>query len=137
MSQLPDNYINILTRLKSQIQKARLKAALTANSVLLQLYWELGLGILELQQEEGWGTKVIDRLSVDLKSNFPDFKGLSVRNLKYMVRFAKSFPSFGQQAAAQIQGADSQLVTIVQQAVAQLPWVIFRYLWIKFLKAMS
>jgi predicted nuclease of restriction endonuclease-like (RecB) superfamily len=122
MSQLPDNYINILTRLKSQIQKARLKAALTANSVLLQLYWELGLGILELQQEEGWGTKVIDRLSVDLKSNFPDFKGLSVRNLKYMVRFAKSFPSFGQQAAAQIQGADSQLVTIVQQAVAQLPW---------------
>jgi predicted nuclease of restriction endonuclease-like (RecB) superfamily len=137
MSQLPDNYINILTRLKSQIQKARLKAALTANSVLFQLYWELGLGILELQQEEGWGTKVIDRLSVDLKSNFPDFKGLSVRNLKYMVRFAKSFPSFGQQAAAQIQGADSQLVTIVQQAVAQLPWVIFRYLWIKFLKAMS
>ncbi len=122
MSRLPDNYINILARLKEQIQKARMKAALSANAVLLHLYWEIGLAIIEMQQAEGWGSKVIDRLSSDLKADFPDFKGLSVRNLKYMVRFAKTFPAFGQQTAAQNENTEKKTNAIGQQPAAQLPW---------------
>jgi predicted nuclease of restriction endonuclease-like (RecB) superfamily len=122
MSLLPDNYISILARLKEQIQKARMKAAFSANAALLQLYWDIGSAIIELQQAEGWGAKVIDRLSSDLKADFPEFKGLSVRNLKYMVKFAKILPAFGQQAAAQSQSAENQPTIFVQVPAAQLPW---------------
>jgi predicted nuclease of restriction endonuclease-like (RecB) superfamily len=120
MSRLPHNYISTLSHLKEQIRKARIKTALLVNAGLIKLYWEIGIAILEMQREQGWGAKVIDRLSADLKVDFPDFKGLSVRNLKYMARFAKTFPVFGQQPAAQMQNADTEVIG--QQPVAQLPW---------------
>ena len=122
MNALPDKYLHIITSLKEKIRQARLKAAVVVNSSLLQVYWEIGNTILEQQKEEGWGAKIINRLSVDLKTEFPDFKGLSVRNLKYMRAFAEAYPQFGQQSAAQIQNQDNQIVTIVQQPAAQLPW---------------
>lgn len=122
MNHLPDNYIQIVSRLKEQIGRSRAKAALKVNEILLELYWEIGRAILEMQKSEGWGAKVIDRLSSDLKNDFPDFRGLSVRNLKYMVLFAKTYPEFGQQVAAQIQNTDNQNITIRQHAAAQLPW---------------
>lgn len=122
MNQLPTNYINTIAKLKAQIKQSRIKAALRANEVLLDLYWEIGQTILLMQQQEGWGAKVIDKIAVDLKTDFPDFKGLSVRNLKYMVAFAKAFPLFGQQLAAQTQSTDNQSYKIGQQAAAQLPW---------------
>lgn len=62
--------------------------------------------ILARQQSEGWGAKVIDRLSADLRVAFPDMQGLSPRNLKYMRSFAAAWP-------------DS---AIVQRVIAQLPW---------------
>ncbi len=70
------------------------------------LYWSIGRDILDRQEQAGWGAKVIDRLSADLRREFPTMRGLSVRNLKYMRAFAKAWP-------------DSK---IVQQAAAQLPW---------------
>jgi predicted nuclease of restriction endonuclease-like (RecB) superfamily len=100
MNRLPANYIDIVSRLKEQIRHTRLKAAHQVNKVLLQLYWEIGATIIQMQKAEGWGAKVIDRLSADLRSEFPEFKGLSSRNLKYMSAYAKMFPEFGQQAAA-------------------------------------
>ena len=59
---------------------------------------------LERQSRQGWGTKVIDRLSADLREEFPDTKGFSSRNLKYMKHFAEKCPDFriGQQSAAQL-----------------------------------
>jgi len=54
------------------------------------LYWHIGREILRRQQQEGWGAKVIDRLARDLSREFPDMKGLSRRNLKYMRAFAKA-----------------------------------------------
>lgn len=69
------------------------------------LYWQIGNDILERQQQQGWGTKVIDRLAQDLRADFPDMKGFSPRNLKYMRSFAQAWP-------------DAQFV---QQLVAQLP----------------
>jgi predicted nuclease of restriction endonuclease-like (RecB) superfamily len=70
------------------------------------LYWQIGRDILERQSREGWGSKVIERLAQDLRSAFPDMKGFSPRNLKYMRAFAEAWPD----------------AEFVQQAAAQLPW---------------
>jgi predicted nuclease of restriction endonuclease-like (RecB) superfamily len=106
MSLPKPDYINILNELKEKIRQARIKAAITVNAELLKLYWEIGNTILIQQKDQGWGAKIIDNLSADLKIAFPDFKGLSVRNLKYMRSFAEAYPAF----------------TMVQPPAAQLPW---------------
>ncbi len=124
MNKIPDNYHQIISNLKERIRLARLKAATLVNTELLQVYWEIGSAILQQQKEEGWGAKVIDRLAVDLKSEFPDFRGLSVRNLKYMRAFAEAWPGFGimQQSAAQIESSQNQQNIIVQRLAAQMLW---------------
>ena len=122
MSLAPANYAQVISDLKEKIRLARQKVSLTVNKELLQVFWEMGSIILQQQKEAGWGSKIIDRLAADLKTEFPDFRGLSVRNLKYMRAFANAYPQFGQQAAAQIQATENQSVTFVQQAAAQLPW---------------
>jgi predicted nuclease of restriction endonuclease-like (RecB) superfamily len=103
---LPDGYGALLQDLKERIQNAQLKAAVAVNRELIFLYWDLGARIIAQQSEEGWGTKVIDRLAGDLHSAFPSMKGLSARNLKYMRAFAQAWPD----------------LSIVQAALAQLPW---------------
>lgn len=101
---LPDGYPAFLSGLKVRIREARVRAALSVNRELILLYWEIGRDILQRQQEEGWGAKVIERLSTDLRKEFPDVKGFSPRNLKYMRSFAEAWPDpvFVQQVAAQI-----------------------------------
>ena len=101
---LPHGYAKLLEELKKKIRLARVKAALAANRVMVLLYWQIGKAILERQKKEGWGAKIIDRLSKDLTHSFPDMKGFSPRNLKYMRSFAEVYPdhSFVQQVAAQI-----------------------------------
>jgi predicted nuclease of restriction endonuclease-like (RecB) superfamily len=96
----------LLASLKKRIQQERIKAVLSANCAMVMLYWDIGASILERQKTEGWGAKVIDRLSFDLKEAFPDMKGFSSRNLKYMRKFAESW-------------RDRQLV---QRTVALIPW---------------
>ncbi len=103
-NRLPAGYAKFLADLKEHIRRARVKAALSANRELILLYWEIGQMILERQRKEGWGAKVIDRLAQDLRREFPDMKGFSARNLKYMRAFAEAYPAqkFVQQVAAQI-----------------------------------
>jgi len=71
---------------------------------LIALYWEMGRLILQRQDVEGWGARVIDRLSVDLRQEFPDMKGFSSRNLKYKRKLAETYPQkeIVQKAATQI-----------------------------------
>jgi predicted nuclease of restriction endonuclease-like (RecB) superfamily len=131
MSTLPANYIHIVNELKERIRVAQLQAQLTLNKQLVLLYWDIGNKILEEQKNQGWGSKVIDRLSHDLKLEFSNVTGLSVRNLKYMRAFADAYPymseeiSFSdeivQQTVAQITGNKDGSI-IVQQLVAQIPW---------------
>ncbi|WP_369408579.1 DUF1016 N-terminal domain-containing protein, partial [Wolbachia endosymbiont of Atemnus politus] len=71
---------------------SRYKAALAVNSKLILLYHYIGTEILKRQEEHGWGAKVIDQLSKDLRDTFPDMKGFSTRNLKYMRKFAEEYP---------------------------------------------
>ncbi|MBI3104095.1 MAG: DUF1016 domain-containing protein [Candidatus Rokubacteria bacterium] len=73
---------------------------------MVLLYWDIGRMILDRQERAGWGAKVIDRLSSDLREATPEMQGLSPRNLKYMRAFAAAWPER----------------EIVQRVVAQLPW---------------
>ena len=103
---LPVGYDEFLGDLKERIARAQNKAALAVNRELVLLYWSIGRAILEAQNAHGWGTKVIDRLSADLKRAFPDMSGFSPRNLKYMRRFAEQW--------------DDE--SIVQAPLAQITW---------------
>lgn len=103
-----------LTGLKARVAAARTRAALSVNTEAIRLYHEIGTELLARRSEQSWGAKVVPRLARDLREAFPDMKGFSASNLKYMAQFAEAYPmfSFGQQAAGQI----------VQQPAAQLPW---------------
>lgn len=101
---LPEGYADWLALLKGDIAQARQRAALAVNAELVQLYHRLGSEIQQRQEVQGWGAKVIERLARDLKDAFPDMKGWSASNLKYMRFFAQHCPDrlFGQQAADQL-----------------------------------
>lgn len=88
---LPSGYAGALADLKQWIQQTRLATVLTANTAMVRLYWRVGSVILAKQVRAGWGAKVIDRLSYDLRQAFPDMAGLSSRNLKYMRAFAAAW----------------------------------------------
>lgn len=79
---------------------------MNANTSMICLYWNIGRAILEKQEKEGWGVKVIDRVSKDLKTAFPEMSGFSPRNIKYMRKFAQCWLDY----------------EIVQRVVAQIPW---------------
>lgn len=86
---LPTDYSNVLSEIKRRIQNERLRIVMAANSAMVLLYWDMGRMILERRDRESWGARVIDRLAADLREAFPDRKGLSPRNLKYMRAFAE------------------------------------------------
>jgi len=105
-TEVPAEYAAVLSELKKRIQSERLRVTLTANSAMVLLYWDIGKVILDRQERQGWGAKVIDRLSHDLKTAFPDMSGFSPRNLKYMRKFAEAWPER----------------EIVQGSLAQITW---------------
>ena len=106
LSPQPEGYADWLAELKGRIHAAQQRASLAVNRELVLLYWQIGRDILARQAGQGWGAKVIDRLAHDLRTAFPDMKGFSPRNLKYMRAFADAWPD----------------EAFVQQAVARLPW---------------
>ena len=103
---LPVDYRNTLSDLKQRIAHERLRVTLSANAAMVLLYWDIGQIILDRQNQQGWGARIIDRLSEDLKQAFPEMSGFSPRNLKYMRKFSEEWP-------------DRE---IVQRAAAQIPW---------------
>ncbi|WP_196761670.1 DUF1016 N-terminal domain-containing protein [Eikenella corrodens] len=103
---MPADYVQWLADIKNRVLTARQRAALAVNAELVSLYWHIGRDILQRQAAQGWGSKVIDRLGRDLREAFPEMKGFSTRNLKYMRAFAEAWTDF----------------EIVQQVAAQLPW---------------
>jgi predicted nuclease of restriction endonuclease-like (RecB) superfamily len=105
-SELPVDYAETLAEIKTRIRQERLRTVMAVNSAMVLLYWDVGRVILTRQQREGWGAKVIDRLSADLREVYPKMRGLSPRNLKYMRAFAAAWPD----------------AEFVQQVAAQIPW---------------
>jgi predicted nuclease of restriction endonuclease-like (RecB) superfamily len=100
------DYISFLNNIKRDIQTSRVRAALAVNKELVLLYWRIGQSILEKQRALGWGSKVIEQLSLDLKHAFPSSGGFSKQNLWYMRQFA---------------GEYTQEV-ILQQPIGEIPW---------------
>ena len=101
-----EGYETWIRSIKARIQRARIKASMLVNSEQTLLYWDVGHEILAKQEKEGWGSRVVDRMSADLKAAFPDMTGWSPRNLKYMRAFADAW----------------KRNEIVQAPLAQLPW---------------
>jgi len=103
---IPEDYYDFLRELKGRILQAQVRAVISVNRELVLLYWQIGRDILNRQQQRGWGAKVIDNLAADLQKAFPEMKGFSPRNLKYMRSFSEAYP-------------DEQFV---QEVLAQIPW---------------
>ncbi|AUR47728.1 conserved hypothetical protein [Porphyromonas gingivalis TDC60] len=140
----------IVRAIGSDLEQTQVRVIASANADMLFHYWKVGHFILYLQKKEGWGSKVIDNLSKAIRSQYPDKKGYSARNLIYMCQFAKAYPmeiliemgkvekllnspsvdnvlqltnelnQFTQQSVALIQNSDVQENIITQQPVAQL-----------------
>jgi len=106
LAQLPAGYAELLGDLKRRIRAAQIRAVTRVNRELVLLYWEIRHGILEQQVRSGWGAKVIDQLAGDLRREFPEMKGISPRNFKYMRAFAAAYPD----------------PTMVQESLAQITW---------------
>lgn len=104
-------YKSWFIELKSKIHSVQIKAAVAVNAALIEFYWELGKTITEKQPR--WGAKFLENLSSDLKAEFPEINGFSVRNLKYTKQFYQFY------------SVDSLLIPnnqFGQQLVAQIPW---------------
>ena len=140
----------IVRAIGSDLEQTQVRVIASANADMLFHYWKVGHFILYLQKKEGWGSKVIDKLSKAIRSQYPDKKGYSARNLIYMCQFAKAYPmeiliemgkveellnspsvdnvlqltnelnQFTQEPLAQIQFAENQRDIITQQPLAQL-----------------
>ncbi len=103
----PEGYAEWLADLKVRVLAAQQRASLAVNHELLRLYWQIGSEILERQAHAEWGSRILDQVSADLRAAFPEMKGFSKTNLKYMRAFAEAWPQLG---------------SIGQQPVDQLPW---------------
>jgi len=101
---IPADCADWLAHLKSRVSSARQRATIAVNQELVRLYQHIGAEILERQTRQGWGTKVIDHLAADFRAAFPQMKGFSSSNLKYMRFFAEKCPTglIGQQPADQL-----------------------------------
>jgi predicted nuclease of restriction endonuclease-like (RecB) superfamily len=106
LSEIPDSYFDMRDVIIAKIKHSRVRSAIQANSGMIELYWDIGNEILRRQKDEGWGARVIDRLSKDLKDAFPDMTGFSPRNLSNMKKLAMCWTDF----------------SILQRTVAKIPW---------------
>jgi predicted nuclease of restriction endonuclease-like (RecB) superfamily len=104
-SEMDKQYLELRNIIITKIKESRQRFIIQANTSMIELYWHIGNEILQRQKMEGWGAKVIDRLSSDLKEEFPEMNGFSARNLGNMKRFASiwSDTSILQQDVAKLQ----------------------------------
>ena len=107
-------YKQWLTDLKFRIRNSQIKAALKVNTELINLYWELGKEIVSKQEQSQWGDGLIKQLSSDLQQEFPEMKGYSTTNIKYIKRWYSFYNqdiTIGQQVVDQL-----------RETVSQIPW---------------
>ena len=114
---LPTGYNQWRKDIENLIDTAKLKTAISVNMGTLSLYWNIGKSILQKQEQEGWGKQVIEQLSKDLISRYPDDRGYSIRNLRYMKRFASEYPDF---PILQVSLAELKKLPILQATLAEL-----------------
>jgi len=106
-TKLPSGYPTMLEDIKSRIRAAQIRAALSVNRELIELYWDIGKLITIRQKKEGWGKSIVEELSRDIKKEFPDITGFSTQNLWYMRAFYKAW---------------TEELSNLQQVVGEIPW---------------
>lgn len=94
-----DNYTKFICSLKAKIRSSQIKAAIAVNKELIKLYWEIGKDIVEKQEQEGWGTKVLEKVAKDLQNEFPGIEGFSRRNMFRMKAFYQAYEKVPQAVA--------------------------------------
>jgi len=120
-----NEYLNTIESIKNEIKSAQYKAAVSVNRELIMLYYNIGKIINE---HKAWGNKFIDNLAADIKLEFPNVKGYSVRNLKYMAKFAETYPDeqFVQTVSAQIPWSHNTLILDKIHLPEQREWYILK-----------
>lgn len=103
---LDKDFNSFVKELKQKILLSQQQAIKAVNYELVLLYWDIGNSIIQNQKQQGWGAKIVENLSSELKKSFPNMSGFSIRNLKYMRQFADTY----------------QDKTFVQEVLAQLSW---------------
>lgn len=98
-------YKEFIQKIKEKARQAQIKASVRVNSTLLEFYWELGADIVEKQKTASWGSGFLKQMSKDLMHEFPDMKGFSLRNIKYIRQWYLFYceeNEKGQQVVAQL-----------------------------------
>lgn len=132
----PRIYHELLTTLKEKIRHVRSEAVLTVNRQILRIYWEIGKTTEKMETTGGWGAKTIDRLSADLKVEFPEMKGFSPRSLRYMREFFKAYPEYkelkpsvAKSYSVKKKNAFTGKSPILQQPAAKLQQFVYQIPW--------
>lgn len=107
------SYATLLRQIKQRVLLAQQRSIYAANEEMLRMYWDIGGMLQQSQQTDGWGKKTLQRLSVDLKNDYPEIKGFSVRNMQCMMQF---FCEYNQELTM----IREDYSAITQPAVAQL-----------------
>jgi predicted nuclease of restriction endonuclease-like (RecB) superfamily len=126
-------YSELLDDLKTRLRQAQHKASLAVNAEMILLYWDVGQILHKRQQQEGWGTGVIPRLSRDLRNELPELKGFSERNIGRMIAFYRDYAINSEilpRAVAKLEpfvepaaiANRNPYPRIVQDLLAQIPW---------------
>ena len=119
------NYTHLLAQVKQRVQLAQQRAVYAANGELLRMYWDIGHLLSESQKQIGWGNGALKRLSIDMRNDYPEIKGFSVRNCQCMIQFYNEYNQeltlpkdvfpITQSSVAQLEKTNTQL------SIAQLP----------------
>lgn len=116
---IPSGYPGFLSNIKERIAEARVRASLSVNRELIELYWYIGKMIVERQGREGWGKGIVERLAIDLQREFPDMRGFSSGNIW---RMRSLYVSYSEQSQILAQPVRELTGVILPQAVAEIPW---------------
>ena len=129
-------YTALLQQVKRRVRLAQQRAIYSANEEMLSMYWDIGKMLSEAQKEIGWGNGALRRLAEDMKNEFPDVKGFSVRNCQYMMQFYREYnreltlpkdateitqPPVAQLPESNTQAVISHLNPITKSVISQLP----------------
>lgn len=106
-------YAALLRKIKQRVQVAQQRSIYAVNEEMLRMYWDIGEMLQQSQDTDGWGQKTLQRLSVDLKNDYSEIKGFSVRNMQCMIQFFNEY----NQELTMVKSADSP---ITQSVIAQL-----------------
>lgn len=116
---LPATYPLLLKDIKARIRLTQIKAALSVNRELIELYWSIGESIVVRQHEEGWGKSVVEKLSQDIRKEFTGITGFSPQNLWYMRAFYIAWTDEVKNLQQPVGDLDGKNLP---QAVGEIPW---------------